>query len=373
MNSEKGKIKSLQGLRALAFLGIFTSHTGLTQLGAWGVSVFFVLSGFLMAYVYYGRDLDYRLKSSVCFSIKKIKRLYLLHVLMLLAALLLELVPLFRHFSVRIMMLLLAKIGFNAVLLQDWVPTQAMYYSLNAVSWFLSACLLLYAAFPRILNRLRSLDNNKALNHNIYIYIYAGLVFALQIVFAYLVQQIPSLRLLGGDFGKWLTYICPLYRLGDFTIGCCFGFLFRKRGDHGKKSVATALEISAIVFAGASHFAFLKSNVQTPLTAQNWYALDVLYLPSSLLLVWVFARNRGWISRLLSTEFFVFLGDLSPYMFLIHQIVIRYLSIAWKHLIGMTMSASVCSILALILTIMLAIGWTRVYQFFSAKRITNKV
>lgn len=171
MNSENGRIKSLQGLRTLAFFGIFTSHTGLTQLGAWGVSVFFVLSGFLMAYVYYERNLDCSLKRSVSFSIRKIKRLYPLHILMMLAALLLELVPLFKHFSARSVILLLSKIGFNAALLQGWLPTQSMYYSLNAVSWFLSTCLLLYAAFPCILNRLRTIDN-KTNNSNIYIYLY---------------------------------------------------------------------------------------------------------------------------------------------------------------------------------------------------------
>lgn len=41
----------LQGLRTMAFAAIFLSHTGigyLGALGAWGVSVFFVLSGFVM-------------------------------------------------------------------------------------------------------------------------------------------------------------------------------------------------------------------------------------------------------------------------------------------------------------------------------------
>ena len=45
------RINSLQGLRAIAFLAIFISHAGLGNygcLGAWGVSVFFLLSGFLM-------------------------------------------------------------------------------------------------------------------------------------------------------------------------------------------------------------------------------------------------------------------------------------------------------------------------------------
>ena len=189
------------------------------------------------------------------------------------------------------------------------------------------------------------------------IYICAGVVYALQIVVAFLVLHMPSLCAVGGDFGKWLTYICPLYRLGDFAIGCCFGFLFREQTNATGKGTATILEIVAIVFAAASCFVFLKSNVQTPLTAQNWYALDVLFLPSSLMLVWVFARNRGWFSQLLSTDFFVFLGNLSPYMFLIHQIVIRYLRSIWTHLMGRDMNTVVCSVLALMITGVLSFCW----------------
>lgn len=50
------RIDSIQSLRAIAFLAVFMSHSrlfGLGFLGAWGVSIFFVLSGFLMVYSYY--------------------------------------------------------------------------------------------------------------------------------------------------------------------------------------------------------------------------------------------------------------------------------------------------------------------------------
>lgn len=47
------KIPSLQGVRAMAFLSIFLFH--ITVVGRWGpygVSIFLVLSGFLMSYHY---------------------------------------------------------------------------------------------------------------------------------------------------------------------------------------------------------------------------------------------------------------------------------------------------------------------------------
>ena len=165
------RIKSLQGLRTLAFLGVFVSHTGLFELGAWGVSVFFVLSGFLMAYVYSEREPVTGIKASLMFSIRKLKKLYPLHILMLLAALPFELISVIRGFSIHALLLLCEKIGLNITLLQDWVPVQASYYSLNAVAWYLSACLLLYAAFPGILRCLRTfsaIGEKRGSSSNIY-------------------------------------------------------------------------------------------------------------------------------------------------------------------------------------------------------------
>ncbi len=72
---------SLQGMRALAFIGIFSEHAGLTHLGSWGVSCFLLLSGFLM-YYNYGDDTDDKqlyFGDNIKYAIKKIGKLYPLH------------------------------------------------------------------------------------------------------------------------------------------------------------------------------------------------------------------------------------------------------------------------------------------------------
>ena len=88
----KNRIDSLQAVRALAFLGIFLSHSDITAFssgGAWGVSVFLILSGFLMYYSYYGdnRVQNLGLKYSIRFGISKIKKLYPLHIVTMISAL----------------------------------------------------------------------------------------------------------------------------------------------------------------------------------------------------------------------------------------------------------------------------------------------
>lgn len=72
--ANNSKITSIQALRACAFIGIFASHTGMLALGAWGVSIFLVLSGFIMFYAYIGRDLETGVEKNIMFSIKKNKK-----------------------------------------------------------------------------------------------------------------------------------------------------------------------------------------------------------------------------------------------------------------------------------------------------------
>ena len=50
MRMKNQKIDSLQALRAIAFGAIFIHHCGLKFGGGWGVSVFLILSGFLLVY-----------------------------------------------------------------------------------------------------------------------------------------------------------------------------------------------------------------------------------------------------------------------------------------------------------------------------------
>lgn len=66
-----GKLDSLQGLRFLGFFLIFLNHAGWLlwktkyfDFGARGVEIFFVLSGFLVAYNYRDADFACDLKSS---------------------------------------------------------------------------------------------------------------------------------------------------------------------------------------------------------------------------------------------------------------------------------------------------------------------
>ena len=301
------KLNSLQVIRALACVGVITGHSGMTKLGAWGVSVFLVLSGFLMSYVYDDRKLESSFVSNIKFSVKKIKKLYLLHILMLINFLAAFVInhDKFLNDTVSCFWTTIA----NAALIQAWVPIYSVYFSLNHASWYLSACLFLYFLFPYILSYLRKLSDSKKVFFSaciIYGIMLSTEIFCI-IVFSDKDVFHPS---------YWFTYIFPIFRAGDFYIGCCIGYVFRHHKIHLKAVSATLLEI----------ITFVLIFIAETMIKEKLYPLGTttLFLPTSVLLVYLFALNTGWISRILTCKPLVLIGDISGHMFLIHMIVIRY-------------------------------------------------
>lgn len=125
------KLNGIQVIRAFAFIGVYISHSPYAiKSGSWGVSVFFVLSGFVIAYNSLKKDNDVKcgVIKNVIYSAKHIRKLYWLHILMFL----LSLFYMFESNAVS-----LKSAVMNVLLIQIWNPKMSMTY--NGVAWFLSA------------------------------------------------------------------------------------------------------------------------------------------------------------------------------------------------------------------------------------------
>ena len=74
----KKRLTTLNFVRAAACLGVFTFHCYISLLGAWAVSVFVILSGFLLTYNSIDRvdSFPRGVKGCAKYSFKKIKKLY---------------------------------------------------------------------------------------------------------------------------------------------------------------------------------------------------------------------------------------------------------------------------------------------------------
>ena len=80
----KDRIISFQVLRAIAFLCVFFQHNRFINgvFSTWGVSVFLMLSGFLNVYHDYNNWHEICVKKSIKYGMKKIKKIYMLHIVM---------------------------------------------------------------------------------------------------------------------------------------------------------------------------------------------------------------------------------------------------------------------------------------------------
>lgn len=311
------RIESLQALRALAFFGIFFAHCEFFFNWAHlGVSVFYVMSGFLLFYNYRDAELGVSLKDSFRFAIGKIKKLYPLHIIMTFCMVALRIAMLYRGgFPLRRTAELLRDIVLNCALLQTWVPYINVIGSLNGASWYLSVTLFLYFAFPIILKTVK----RRSLKSLLCI---CALVLPLEIV-----SCILCIKAFGAQSQvySWFMYYSPIFRLGDFFAGVCLGKLYLETeftGNFRKSSLPEVLFTALTVGV----FLWLKGPERN-IAVTAMHNATTAYIPIAAIWVYLFAHRDGIITRLLSNRFFFFIGNISPYAFLIHSAITIYRSV----------------------------------------------
>lgn len=342
------KIDSLQSFRAIAFLFVFLSHTELTHTGVIGVSMFLVLSGFLMAFSNYRKPQTkpVNFRSSVHFAIGKIGKLYLLHAITLVLMLAYTVLLLWKDgFPSREVKHTFFAFPLNALLLQTWIPDESVYFTFNKVSWYLSVCLFIYFIFPYLFNKLRSCTISQLLLSGFII----GAAQCTVAVTAYMVlpEQI-SLQLI-----KWITYICPLFRSGDFFLGTILGLLCIKYDVQPEQTAKisfryTVLECLCLLLCGLT----VVGRKMAPL----WMRYGIIYLPASLLGVLLFYKQRGLLVRVLTNKVLIRIGNISAYAFLIHQMTIHIMKFLVKDI-------WLLSIVSLVFTIVFSVVYEKIEKY----------
>lgn len=327
LNAEGGWIPALEGLRGTAFLGVFLSHAGVgIQTGAWGVSVFLVLSGFLLCYNHGGSTDSSCLETKKTFfdgikyALYKLKKLYWLHLVTFMIML-----PLvwnnLQWFSKKKTMISISKFILNVCLLHAWIPKSEFYFSFNGVSWYLSVCFFLYIIFYVIKGSLRN-DSVKAIIKKMAIVLTAQLSVA---IILYLHRcEIESLpMILTDNLTKWITYIFPIYRCGDFLLGIFLGQLYVCNKEKNHVLLSNRIFVSIIQ---CIPFVLLPCQVlimkrQSTILGSEAFRYTLLYTLTSLILVWGMCYE-GLVSSLMSSGLMRWIGELSTYGFLLHMVII---------------------------------------------------
>ncbi|MFF2901838.1 acyltransferase family protein [Streptomyces sp. NPDC057966] len=208
------RLPSLTGMRFLAALLVFLYHAAdarvfadqgvsegfsaaVGKAGTVGVSFFFVLSGFVLTWTARPGDTARR------FWRRRMAKIFPNHLVTWAVVLVLVL------FGGRALDLGTALV--NLLLLQAWVPSFEVLFSMNDVSWSLSCELFFYLAFPVLLPLIARIRPSR-------LWAWAGGVVAAVVCVPLLAELLPGPA--GLDiYSFWLVYALPPMRCLEFVLG----------------------------------------------------------------------------------------------------------------------------------------------------------
>lgn len=304
-------IRPLTSLRFVFALMVFMSHlnfvpdeyTGFNNIfrdflseGYLGVSFFFVLSGFILAFNY-KEKLGSGLISRRSFWVARVARIVPMHLFSLLLA-----IPVSLAAPGADKLYWLFKLAANALLIQSYFPVEEIHLSFNYVSWSISDEMFFYALFPFLIAALLKYNRLRRL----------GWLWVLMIPAAIAITPEHLHR-------TWF-YIHPFSRLADFWLGILLFEFYR--GEHLKRCFSTPARATLAEVAAILLFVlFFVFHDKIP----GGYRYSSYYWLPMLAVIFVFAQSAGAFSAILSRPLPVLLGEISFSFYLLHQLSIRWL------------------------------------------------
>jgi peptidoglycan/LPS O-acetylase OafA/YrhL len=301
MPGGKRHINMLTSLRFFAAVHVLMFHSGHGFLhdagllpkpldnflanGYLGVSFFFVLSGFILAYVY-GETLG----TSVRFRDYAVARFARVYPVFLLSLLLM--VPLAQKRGPLFDMIP------QFIMLQSWPPVGASQFAnWNFPSWTLSMELFFYILFPFLL---------AAINHRSRSFL---LAVASLLAVAIVLLRLPTMVPTGATLYEWQGFVpLPLLRLPEFALGVTAGVLVAQ-GSLPRLPYANELSMLAVVVLMCA-------------SSSPWVAPFATLLFAAIIATTATAAPSGATSRVLGSSLLVLLGGAS-YALYILQVPVR--------------------------------------------------
>lgn len=313
------RLHSLTGLRILAALVVYLSHIPVPReapgpvrtfmaSGYMGVTLFFILSGFILTVNYFDR-LRHPSASAVWgYAVARFARIYPLYLLILVVII------------VRVELQGGSIHGWldHVLMIQAWFPHDSEAFAFNGPAWSVSVELFLYACFPVIvlaLVRVRSTRTLIALG----LLTLASMTLLVMFFVATNAADLPWSS--PASAHRWL-YRTPVTRLGDFVLGALAARAYFDLRDRPRIVRAGGLLsiIGCIVIVG------LMSLPGMLFTAFSW---DLAYaVPCIAAIVGLAVAPLSAFGRLLSLPIFILLGEASYAFYLCHQQLLGYPGLA---------------------------------------------
>lgn len=339
------EIPSLTGLRFFAALAVVITHAIpkivvydepptivhlLSQMSAAGMTLFFVLSGFII-FLNYSNAVGNR-TDLWNFFVARFARLYPLFFLCIL-------LDFARLFSYGQLFDRLAPIPFYATMTQSWVykiigdhSLMFQYGLLPQVSWSISTEWMFYFAFPFICATIWLLKSTR-------VKLMAAVAFTVFVLglITFLNFQANTIQAFGvrtfgpvagtpvDSFHFWLVYYSPYVRIFEFVLGClCASIYVKLAPPTGREErfgiYLTAISVAAVI---GLHFLFFGLQPAHPyLRILQQLRANFGFAPAMALLVFVCARYRNEFVRFLSGKWIVMGGQISYSIYLLHFVII---------------------------------------------------
>jgi peptidoglycan/LPS O-acetylase OafA/YrhL len=350
-------VPALTGLRFLAAFSVLLAHglaatvtnneppTGavlwLMQSSGFGMTLFFVLSGFVIHYNYAGLVTDGRLRGVAAFFWARFARLYPLFLLMMFVYVLVSQrqVAYWTGRPEEINAIFQA-LPYFLLSIQSWIykliDGGALIDAIRGGSpptWSISTEWFFYLAYPLIawlILRARA---------PVIILLVVGIWCVLWSSFSTgLYDHSPQIDAWAvGHFGaiagmqnhedsfvRWLLYISPYLRIGEFVLGAMTAQLYivlqRRDVTRGENTFGGAMFWAAVL--SVLLVTYLEYSPDVPMTIFRKMNTNFALAPSVALLVFCAARYRGAASRLLTSRPAIALGEASYSIYLVHSIVL---------------------------------------------------
>lgn len=355
----KPRLERLESLRAIACIVVFTYHAYLSHNAYWSINVFFTLTAFLMTYNGLGKLERYPSGLIGCarFAWGKVKRLYPLYFISLLILILRIILLAPENPPVEQLIIFAKQFVLCALLIQSWPPETSWAFAFNVVGWYISTSLFLYFCFPALLRRISKIKSRRAA------------LFAIIVIYVLMVAVAAGISALHAarnpdsyaqqNFQQWLSFVCPVFRLGDFTIGCLAGYIFSRSDYAGiDRKKGTLIEIAALVLFFIGYGLF-----RIP-TLPKYMIYNLLFILPVTALVYAFAIGKGAVSRVLDNKVTRLIADYSVEVFLIHDVAILYASPLSNFL---PLPHHMQQLVFVVFTITVTIGASLLYRRFSRR------
>ncbi|MEI6540831.1 MAG: acyltransferase [Planctomycetota bacterium] len=360
------RIEALTGLRWCAALAVFLSHfapkgvesslfTTFCSNGYMGVTIFFVLSGFVLTITYSKGLAEPSATNTWNYAVARVARVIPLYlfVLCLVVASRRNAAP-------------LSALWQHALALQAWSGDVKIAYAWNGPGWSVGVELFLYAMFPLLILLTRFLKSTRSV---VWLGIAVVALMTLVLIFFHITgrDQLPLSD--PASAHRWI-YRSPLLRLGDFTLGICCAVIYARERHR-------TLLLRAAPLVAAAMSVLILTLMMIPQISLTSPTFDLAYaLPGAILILGLALSPGQGIARLLGSAALVLLGELSYAFYLIHAPAGRLLMTVMRdessgsHL----KSAAVwlgCLLLLIALSWVLHISIERPARVFLRKRLSR--